>query len=353
MSLCLTTRIRTGQIRTGALAGALAAQMLLAPAAGAATTLTLSNWLPPKHVIVAEMMVPWINAVKKATEGRIEVKILPKPLGKPPAHYDIAREGTADLTYGIHGYQPGRFLLTSVTEMPFLGNDAEHISLAYWRTYEKLMAKAGEHRDVKLLGLFTHGPGHIMNVKSKEITALSQLKDMKMRIGGGIVKQVTANFGIAQMFMPAPAVYEALTRGVADGVMFPLEAIDGFKLEKTVTNVTRIDGGLYNTSFFFVMNKARWESLSAADRSAIDSVSGPVFSQLAGKAFQARDIAGEKKLLANGGTITNAPAAMLDKIRGFAAGVEAGWAKQTAKKGVDGAAALAAMRAEIKKLAGQ
>ena len=138
------------------------AQFAVSTAAYAETTLTLSNWLPPKHVIVAEMMVPWIKKVEQATEGRVKVKILPKPLGKPPAHFDIAREGTADLTYGIHGYQPGRFLLTSVAEMPFLGNDGANISVAYWRTYEKFMAKAGEHRDVKLLGLFTHGPGQIM-----------------------------------------------------------------------------------------------------------------------------------------------------------------------------------------------
>jgi TRAP-type transport system periplasmic protein len=328
----------------------IAAHGVCVPVVSAATTLTMSNWLPTKHVIVAEMMVPWIAAVEKATQGRVKVKILPKPLGKPPAHYDIAREGTADLTYGIHGYQPGRFLLTNVTEMPFLGNDGEHISVAYWRTYQKHMAKAGEHNDVKLLGLFTHGPGQIMNVKGKEITAVSQLKDMKMRIGGGIVKQVTANFGIAQMFMPAPQVYEALSRGVADGVMFPLEAIDGFRLQKTITNVTTIDGGLYNTSFFFVMNKNKWASLSEADRAAIDSVSGEAFAKIAGKAFQLRDDQGVKKLLANGGKITQAPAAMLSEIKGYADTVETEWAKKAAEKGVDGAAALADMRAQVKKL---
>ena len=331
---------------------AIALQILLLPVSSAETTLTLSSWLPPRHVIVSEMIMPWAEQVEKATEGRVKIKMLPKALGKPPAHYDIAREGTADLAYGIHGYQPGRFLLTSVTEMPFLGNNGEYISTAYWRTYEKFMAEAGEHRDVKLLGLFTHGPGHIMNVKNKEISTIADLKDMKMRIGGGIVKQVTANFGIAQTFMPAPAVYEALSRGVVDGVMFPLEAIDGFKLEKIVTNVTRIEGGLYNTSFFFVMNKAKWEALSEADQKAIDSVSGEAFSRMAGHAFQLRDEEGLQKLQANGGSVIQAPAEMLAEIKGFAAQVEADWAKKTAEKDVDGAAALAFMREEIKKLSG-
>ena len=84
----------------------------------AQTTLTVSSWLPPKHVIVAEMLMPWAESVEEATEGRVKIKVLPKALGKPPAHFDIARDGLADITYGIHGYQPGRFVLNSTAEVP-------------------------------------------------------------------------------------------------------------------------------------------------------------------------------------------------------------------------------------------
>lgn len=335
--------------RASAYAAALVASTIGASVAHAQTTLTVSSWLPPKHVIVAQMLMPWIDSVKEATQGRVEIRVLPKPLGKPPAHFDIAREGTADITYGIQGYQPGRFVLTNIAEMPFLGDDAEAISVAYWRMYKKHLEQADEHKGVKVLGLFTHGPGQIMNTK-KEITALSDLKDMKMRIGGGIVKEVTANFGIAQLFMPAPQVYEALSRGVADGVMFPLEAIDGFKLEKTITNVTRIPGGLYNTSFFFVMNGKKWDALSDEDKAAIDSVSGEVFAKMAGKAFQSRDDIGLSKLKENGGTVTEASAMMIENIEAFVDDVEANWAKKAAEFNVDGAAVLAEMRAEVKAL---
>ncbi len=330
---------------------AAALQLGAASVAKAETTLTMSSWLPPKHVIVSEMMVPWAEAVEKATEGRVKIKVLPKALGKPPAHFDIAREGTADLSYGIHGYQPGRFVLNSVVEFPFLGNDGEAISTAYWRVYEKHLAKADEHKGVKVLGLFTHGPGQIMNTK-KPINSIADLKDMKMRIGGGNIKEISSNFGIAQMFMPAPEVYEALSRGVADGVFFPLEAIDGFKLEKIMKHVTTIEGGLYNTSFFFVMNGAKWESLSDEDKAAIDSVSGEAFAQMAGKAFQLRDIAGMEKFKANGGEVVVASPEMLAEIEGHTAKVADGWIARANELGVDGEAALADLRAEIKALQG-
>lgn len=320
--------------------------------ASAETTLTMSSWLPPKHVIVSEMMMPWAEQVEAATEGRVKIKILPKALGKPPAHFDIARDGLADLSYGIHGYQPGRFVLNSTAEVPFLGNDAEDISVAYWRMYKKHLEQANEHKGVKVLGLFTHGPGQIMNTK-QEITAIDQLKDMKMRIGGGIVKSVTDNFGIVQLFKPAPQVYELLSRGVADGVMFPLEAIDGFKLENTIKYVTRIPGGLYNTSFFFVMNGKKFDSLSDEDKAAIDSVSGETFARMAGRAFQKRDDTGLEKFHAAGGTITDASPEMVSQIQGWVAGIEADWAAKASDLGVDGAQVLFDMKTEVAKLAAE
>ncbi|OED42215.1 ABC transporter substrate-binding protein [Chromatiales bacterium (ex Bugula neritina AB1)] len=325
---------------------------LIVNIAHAQTTLTVSSWLPPKHVIVDQMLTPWAAQVEEATEGRVKIKILPKALGKPPAHFDIARDGLADITYGIHGYQPGRFVLNSTAEVPFLGNDAEDISVAYWRMYDKHLKAANEHRGVKLLGLWTHGPGHIMTTE-KQINAISDLKDMKMRIGGGIVKEVTSNFGIVQLFKPAPQVYELLSRGVATGVMFPLEAIDGFKLENTIKYVTRIPGGLYNTSFFMVMNEGKFNSLSDEDKAAIDSVSGEVFSRMAGRAFQAADNEGLEKFHANGGQITDASPEMVAQIQGWVTDIEANWAKKVAKLGLDGGQILYEMKTEIAKLAAE
>jgi TRAP-type C4-dicarboxylate transport system substrate-binding protein len=337
--------------KSNAILGAVVGVLMTVGTAQAQTTLTVSNWLPPKHVIPSEMIAPWAKDVEKATEGRVKIKVLAKSIGKPPAQFDVARDGRADVTFGIHGYQPGRFLLNSVTEVPFLGSDAEAISVAYWRMFERHLAAAGEHKGVKVLGLFTHGPGAIMTTKDKQINGLADLKGLKMRIGGGIVKSVTEKFGITQMFKPAPQVYEMLSRGVADGVMFPLEAIDGFKLEKTITNVTKIPGGLYNTSFFFVMNEKKFKSLSAEDQAAIDSVSGEVFSRRAGRVFQARDDTGLEKFNKAGGKMIDAPDDMVKTIRGWVDNIEGDWAAKVKEKhGLDGRALLKEMRAEVSKL---
>jgi len=269
-------------IKTLAAAAVVGAIGLGYAAQASAAELRLSSWLPPKHPIVADMIVPWAKQVEAATGGSVKINILAKPLGKPPAHFDIARNGLADITYGVHGYQPGRFLLTKAVEFPFLGSSAEAISVAYWRIYKKYLEKANEHKGVKVLGVFTHGPGNMYNAK-RPINTLSNLNGLKIRVGGGVVNDVTKAIGATPLLKPAPKSYELMSNGVADGVFFPKESIKSFKLTKLVKHATLVPGGLYNVSFFLVMNPKSFAKLSKAEQAAIMKVSGENFAHIAGK----------------------------------------------------------------------
>lgn len=320
--------------------------MALASAAEAATTLTLSSWLPPKHPIVADMIVPWIKEVEKATNGNVKIKILPKPLGKPPAHFDLAKDGLADVSYGVHGYQPGRFQLTKAVEMPFLGDSAVATSVAYWRMYKKHMESHNEHKGVKVLGLFTHGPGNIYNSK-RPIKKLADIAGMKIRVGGGVVNQVGKNIGVTALLKPASKSYELMSNGVVDGVFFPKESIKSFKLTKLIRHATLVPGGLYNTSFFLVMNPKKFAGLSAADQAGIMKASGENFARISGKGWDDADVAGVKAMKADGVEVINATATLITEIKAKTASIEAGWVADMKKKGIDGAQIMSDLRAEI------
>ncbi|MEZ5537157.1 MAG: TRAP transporter substrate-binding protein [Thiolinea sp.] len=311
------------------------------------TTLTFSAWVPPAHPIVANMITPWIEDVKQATEGRVEIKLLAKALGAPPAHYDLARDGTADMTFGVHGYTPGRFALTKIVEFPFTGDSAEAISVAYWKVHEKYLAKADEHSGVKLLGVFSHGPGEIHNSK-RDVKSVADLADMKIRVGGGVVNDVADALGVTALLQPASKNYELLSNGVADGTFLPMESIPSFKLAELVKHTTMIPGGLYNTSFFLVANKERFEALSAEDQAAIEKVSGEAFAKLAGKAWDEADAGGLKAVQDAGNTLTTADEAFIKELQEKTAHIEGEWLKVAEEKGVDGAAALAELRQLVK-----
>jgi TRAP-type C4-dicarboxylate transport system substrate-binding protein len=305
--------------------------------------------VPPHHTIVKDMIEPWAAAVEEATEGRVKVEILPKALGNPPSHFDLAKDGVADITYSVHGYKPGRFLLTQAAEMPFLGNSAEAISTAYWRIHEKYLAQADEHKGVKLLGLFTHGPGHIFNAKHP-VNKVEDLEGLKIRVGGGVVNEVAKSLGVTPLLKPSTKTFELMSNGVADGVFFPKETVASFKLTKLVKYGTLVPKGLYNISFFFVMNQKKFDRLDPADQEAVMSVSGEHFSRMAGRAWDNADKVGAEKMAEDGVEVIEAPAELVETIKAKTAHIEAAFVEAAEKKGVDGAAVMQALREEIAEL---
>lgn len=318
----------------------------LATGAQAETTLRVSNWLPPSHPIVRDILTPWGQQVEQATQGRVKVEIMAAPIGKPPAQFDLIKSGAADVGYGVHGYTPGRFKLTPVAELPFLSDTAEALSVAYWKLHESTLAKANEHDGVHLLTVFTHGPGMIYTSK-RAVTAIADTAGLKMRIGGGVVAEIAKRLGMVGVQAPSPQVYEILSNGVADGILFPAESVPFFKIDSVIRHGTAVPGGLYNTSFFVVMNQATWDGLSAEDRKAIDGASGEAMARLAGKAWDAADAAGLKAMKDKGVAFVTADKAFADALGATLAGVEDGFLAAAKDAGIDGEAAIGTLKADI------
>ncbi len=316
----------------------------LAVPAVAATELVLSSWLPPRHPIVTKAIKPWAKQVAEVTQGRVTVRVLSKPLGPPPAHFDMAVDGVADITYGLHSFtKDNRFLRSRIGQFSFIGNSATAASQAYWDVYTGTLDAQKEHAGVKLLSLFNHGPGMFHNNQRKIETA-ADFKGLKIRTPGGYIAGLAADLGIITQFMGPGQVYEKLSRGVIDGVTFPIEALRAFKLTDYIKYSMRVPGGLYNTSWFLVMNGAKWDAISEKDQKAIMAISGRTFAGLAGGVWDAADKAGAEYVSKTKVEVYDAPAGVLDAIKVLAAKREAAWAKAVKETGYDGAAALKKMR---------
>jgi len=326
------------------IAAATALSAISAPAI-AETKLVLSSWLPARHPVVAKAIKPWAKQVEKVTEGRVSIRVLSKPLGPPPAHFDMAADGVADITYGLHSFtKDDRFLRSRIGQFSFIGNNATDASKAYWNVYAGKLEAQKEHKGVKLLGLFVHGPGMFHNNKRK-ITSPDDFKGLKIRTPGGYIAALAGDLGITTQFMGPGQVYEKLSRGVIDGVTFPIEALRAFKLTDHLKYSMRVPGGIYNTSWFLVMNNGKWAGLSDKDKKAIIAISGEAFANLAGNVWDASDKVGADYVAKNSKIeVYDAPASVLSTIKTLAAKQEGAWVKAVKAAGYDGAAALQEMR---------
>lgn len=335
--------LRRSMLIAGSLA--LVAGSAISTPAAAQTTLRFNRWLPPNHNVQGGVMGEWAKQVAAATGGRVKVEFTPSSLGPPPRQFDLAAQGVADVVLGVHGYTPARFRLTQIVEMPFLGERGERISAAYWDVHQKYLAAGNEHEGVKVLALWVHGPGIVTN-RVRPIGKVADFNGLKLRVAGGLMTDIAKTLGAVPIQAPVPQLYEILSRGVADGVLFTGEGITEFNLQKIMRYETKVPGGLFNTSFFLAVNPKSWSSLSAADQAAVEKLSGKGLSAAAGRSYDERDAVADKDLKAAGIQISTADAAFLGELKNRLAPLEAEWITDAKKKGVDGAQAVRMLRAE-------
>jgi TRAP-type C4-dicarboxylate transport system substrate-binding protein len=227
--------------------------------------LKISHWVPASHPL-QKALEDWGAAVEKESGGTIKYKVYPaQQLGKAFDHYDMARDGIADVTYVNPGYQPGRFPIIGAGELPFLMSDAKGGSQALDAWYRKYAEK--EMKDVKFCLAFIHSPSSFHS-RAKKIVVPDDIKGMKIRPAHATMANFVTQLGGTNVQSSAPEVRDIIERGVADAVTFPWGSLVLFGIDK-VTKYD-MDAPLYVTTFAFVMNKDKYNQMSDRQKKAID-----------------------------------------------------------------------------------
>ncbi len=152
----------------------------------------------------------------------------------------------------VCSYTSGRFPLTEVIDMPLGYQNGKQVTLLCNAYFKKFKPK--EFDDVKIMYLHGHGPG-IFHTK-KPVSKMEDLKGMKIRCTGTSKKVVSA-LGATPVAMPQPETYDALQKGVVDGVVSPIETLKGWKFGEVIKSTTENFGSSYTLAFFVAMNKKK------------------------------------------------------------------------------------------------
>lgn len=327
----------------GALCGALFAMS----GASAQTVLRYSNFIPPGHVLRTQVFEPWMADVERVTAGRVKVEMLPKVVGTVAGQHDAVRDGLADVAVVVPSYTPGKFDLTEIAEVPFLGDRAELVAPAYFNFYAKHLQKQGEFAGTHLLTIFTNTPPQLYTAK-RSVRSLDDFKGLKLRTSSASTAQAVTLLGGVPVLKPVTEIYEMVNGGLVDGALFPPLDHRSFKLAQLLPRMTQIPGGLSCSVVALIINDAKWNSLSAADREAIMKVSGATLARLAGKAYDQSSREATEEMQKAGATIESLSPAVTAELKQRIAPVEQAWIERARKKGLaDPAATLAALRAEV------
>lgn len=211
------------------LIGLASVSLVLTTAAAQEIKLSLADQNAPTAWGPSNALHPWVKNVAEATKGRVKIEVYPsQTLVKGPDILRAVRSGVVDLGWCFHGYWPDLMPLSDVITLPGLPMaTAEKGSEVLWRLYERFPPIRREFADAPPLLMWTSNPYFLLTSK-KQIKTLEDLKGLKIRVTGGPPTEQIKALGAVPTPVPMPDVYQALDKGVIDGMGAPWEAVQGF-----------------------------------------------------------------------------------------------------------------------------
>ncbi|WP_191600490.1 TRAP transporter substrate-binding protein [Marinomonas algicola] len=310
----------------------------------------MSSWVPPTHPLVKDVLAPWTKDIKKATDGRVNIRILPKSIGSPPQQFEVVESKQADIVYGNQSYTAGVFNDYAFVELPFGGDNPIATSVAYWRTYDRYLKANDEMGSVKVLSLFTHGPGQLFT-KGVEFTDISDKNaDAKIRAGGVSSANAVSILKATPIQAPLSSAAEMLTNGVVNGIALDPMSLSILHFDKYVDRRFEIEGGFYNVSFFVAMNKDSWNKISKDDQKIIDQLSGEHLARKAGEMWL-RGGDNSTEFYAEKGIKTYQPTGQFkEQLQQLLSVHEKEWVEKSTQKGLPAQEVLDYYRSEVSAL---
>ncbi|PKN43200.1 MAG: C4-dicarboxylate ABC transporter substrate-binding protein [Deltaproteobacteria bacterium HGW-Deltaproteobacteria-18] len=306
--------------------------------------LSYSNFFPPTHIqsILAE---EWCREVEARSNGQVVIDYYPAgTLTKPKDCYDGVVQRISDIGLSALGYTKGRFPVLSGVDLPMGYTSGAQATALANAVYEQFKPK--EFDDVHVLYFHAHGPGKL-HTAGKAVTSMDELKGMKIRATGNSASVISA-LGGSPVAMSMPDSYQSIQKGVVNGGIYPVETNKGWKMGEVVDYLTDTTAVAYTTTFFVVINKDAWASLTPEVQKVLTEVSRDWIPRH-GQAWDDSDKEGLEFFLAQqGNAVVTLDPAEAERWTKAMEPIFGEYEAECAKVGADGKAVLDFMHANLR-----
>ncbi len=256
-------------------------------------TLKFGYPFSPGHPVRLQVLEPWADDVRAATDGAVSIEFhAEQTLSSAAETYSNVASGGQDIGWALQGYSPGRFPATDVIEMPFVFDSASVAVKVLWALYDEFEALRDEYSDVKVLALWTTGPGDLWLAEGTAST-VADVEGLTLRSPGPVQAAVISSLGATPVNMAAPDLRGALEAGEIDGLLTVETALATHGLLDELESGTECS--CYVLASFLVMNSDTWNGLSSDQQAAVDELSGQKLSLAVGEFYDRSSLtAGEE-----------------------------------------------------------
>ena len=240
--------------------------------------LNYATLAPPDSRVSQTVFHPWANRINEAGKGVIHLEIRD---GFAIANFDNVYSRIMDdvvqVGFASQSVIGGKFPRSAIAGLPFVSDDCETASVAFWRLY-KSGALDAEYADVVplMLIVFPQSGVHL----TRPVQALDDLRGLKLIALGRVQSDAITRLGGAPLSLPATEMYESLQRGSANGAVASWTTFDPFRLGE----VTRyhVESGLGTSTGMLFMARKKFDALPASAQKILAENSGEEASRFFG-----------------------------------------------------------------------
>ena len=269
------------------LIAALAWALGISAQSAAAEELTVATFVPPQHHTNTVMFKWFGEELEKRSGGSLTMKLFPAgQLGAGPVQqFKRAVEGVADITFGVSAYTPALFPKTMLAIPPGKSESSRDATLRILAVFDEYLAD--EYSEVKVIG-FTTAAG-IGIAATKDVSTLEGMKGAKIVPYAALTTPIIEAMGAVPVQMPVTEMYTGLSTGTIDGAYATYNNMTPpWNFWDAATHFV-INVPVQHAVIFVVMNRERYEGLSAEHRAIIDELSGEAASLKLAESFDGAD----------------------------------------------------------------
>ena len=312
-------------------------------------TLRLADSLPSGHVIHELVGKPFSELVTKVTNGQVVFQHFPaEQLGKAKDMAQLTVAGVADLSYIVPSYSSEKYPLTAVAELPGVFDTQCQGSLAFYKISHNggiLEQKEFVPNQLRTLVTIALPAYQIQLATTRVVKTAKDLEGLKIRTTGGAMDLMMRSIKGVPVRMAAPEVYESLSRGTLDGIIFSYQSSVSYSFGKLLKSGT--EGLNFGTAIFtYSMGEAKWKSLPDNVRKVLVQA-GEQVTRESCKRFEEGEKGATEKIKSQGMKVIEFSAVDKKVFNDAFSHVSQDWAQELDKRGKPGTEVFKAFTAAV------
>jgi TRAP-type C4-dicarboxylate transport system substrate-binding protein len=313
-----------------------------------AVTLRVADSFPSGHYISDQVTKWFMDRVTNQTGNKVTFQYYPsEQLGKAKDLLSLTQTGVVDIGYVAPSFVTDKLPLSVVAELPLhFSKSCEGTAAFYKLATEGILAKRElEPAGVRVLFAIVLPP-YQMFLRNPAFPGIDVLKGLKIRTSGKAKELAVQKLGAVSLQIASPDVYQSLSRGTIDGMLFPYSSIFSYDVQDLIKSAS-VGANFGSFVVTYVISEKRWKTLAPDVQEAMLRV-GRETTERACEISQRNELQDQEKLKARGVQETEFSPADKARIEKEMAEVSRDWAKELDGRGKPGSEVLAAFENALK-----